>query len=154
MFFIRETQLNWKNIEHTGENSREMKMTQKNDEHEWRRTNQDKGKHRDLCTKGREGPSDTGGAHGDWCRQSKGRETGPRQEVKMENTQGAETTKIKQETEHREKTLIWKWNPERNTEWEIVKHRNRSNTNINTGIDMKHKEVIINLKTLFRKRWE
>ena len=35
-----------------------------------------------------------------------------------------------------------------------MKHRNRSNTNINTGIDLKHKEVIIKLKTLFTKRRE
>ena len=47
--------------------------------------------------------------------------------------------KIKQETEHRE--------------WKKMRHRNKSYTNINTGINMKHKEVIIKLKTPFIKRW-
>ena len=44
-------------------------------------------------TQGRQGQLNTGGTHEDWCRQSQGRETGQRQEVKMANTQGAETTK-------------------------------------------------------------
>ena len=69
-------------------------MMQRTDNHKRRGImTQIKGKHRDLYTQGREGQLNTGGKHEDWCRHSQGQETGQRQEVKMENTQGAETTK-------------------------------------------------------------
>ena len=137
--------LNWKNKEHSGETTRILEETEMM---QWTTSMRDKA----LMTMNRQGEAQrliyTGKAGAiehrwnTWGLVQAITRAGNRTKTGSEERKDTRSRnyKIKQETEHRE--------------WENMRHQKKSYTNINIWIDMKHKEVLIKLKTLFIKRWK